>query len=569
MPIVPIPGMIRRWLGPSFGALDRRPGPLVPEIPVRIRRCLAMVAAAAAIGPGRASAQQPTIEETPAGAVGGVRSSLGTIPGTNVESLLGQMPGASSSQDLLSPPGGYFGGRLGPSVPRVPLSATVPGAGFVPPSEFGIAPTPGIPSADLPTYGPLDLPASIEDEGPPDGLTLDAAIDRLVVANPTLRAQRFELPQARADVLTAGLRANPILYADSQLIPYGSYSNQRPGGPVQYDLNITYPLDVTGKRRARVRFATRAVHALEAQYQNAVRLQIDNLYTAYVDALAARETVRLAEASTAGLGRITALSEELLRQGQTTEADVSRFRSQAAAASIALDDARASLSQTRHFLGVLLGIPPAEATSIELRGSIRDPIPEIPPPEELIATAIRARPDLNAYRLGIETAKANVDLARANRFSDVYVLYQPYTFQDNSPFGKKSGTSWALGVTVPLPIYNRNQGNIQRAQLNVSQTAAELEALRGQIVAEVRRADREYRVTKTALARTEAEWIPSARRVRDDALRLFRGGEVDALEYLSAERDFNEVVRHDRDLLVRHRRSMLDLNTAVGTRVLP
>ena len=81
--------------------------------------------------------------------------------------------------------------------------------------------------------------------------------------------------------------------------------------------------------------------------------------------------------------------------------------------------------------------------------------------------ALALRPDVVSFRLGIHTAEANVRLQRANRFSDVYVLYQPYTFQDNTPVGLKSATSWALGVTVPLPLYNRNQGNIERAKLNV------------------------------------------------------------------------------------------------------
>jgi cobalt-zinc-cadmium efflux system outer membrane protein len=63
--------------------------------------------------------------------------------------------------------------------------------------------------------------------------------------------------------------------------------------------------------------------------------------------------------------------------------------------------------------------------------------------------------------------------------------------------------------------------------------------------------------------------IPAARRVRDSAFRRLQGGETSAIEYLDAQKDYNEVVRQYRDVLVRHRRAMLDLNTAVGVRVLP
>ena len=61
-------------------------------------------------------------------------------------------------------------------------------------------------------------------------------------------------------------------------------------------------------------------------------------------------------------------------------------------------------------------------------------------------------------------------LARANRFADAYLLYQPFTYQNNAPFGTQSATSWALGITVPLPVYNRNQGNIERARINIHQS---------------------------------------------------------------------------------------------------
>src|SRR4029077_15119242 len=96
-----------------------------------------------------------------------------------------------------------------------------------------------------------------------------------------------------------------------------------------------------------------------------------------------------------------------------------------------------------------------------------------PPTDELIQIAQAFRPDIAAFRLGVKSAEANVRLQLANRFTDVYVLYQPYTLQDNSPYGLKSPTSWALGVTVPLPVYNRNQGGIARAKMNVTQSQIE------------------------------------------------------------------------------------------------
>ena len=103
--------------------------------------------------------------------------------------------------------------------------------------------------------------------------------------------------------------------------------------------------------------------------------------------------------------------------------------------------------------------------------------------------AVEERPDVVSLRLGIQRAEADVRLARANAYSDVYVLWQPYTFQDNSPYGLKSQYSWALGVTVPLPIYNRNQGGIQRAKLNVTQSQIQLSDLERQAKIDVAAGD--------------------------------------------------------------------------------
>ena len=97
-----------------------------------------------------------------------------------------------------------------------------------------------------------------------------------------------------------------------------------------------------------------------------------------------------------------------------------------------------------------------------------------------------------AYRLGIASAQANVGLQRANRFQDAYLLYQPYTYQNNAPYGKQSGASWAVGITVPLPIYNRNQGNIERAKINVYQTEVQLAFQEKRVENEVRQAIKEY-----------------------------------------------------------------------------
>lgn len=486
------------------------------------------------------------------------------------ESLLGPAPGSSGSS-FAGEPGGSGGIVGGAGHARVPMTLSRPGSWIGYAQLKGeVIPTPSTRAGAAPPHGLLHLPEDDEDEGPPDGLNLDAAIEVLRNNNLSLRAKAFEIPQAQADVLTAGLRANPLLFADSQLIPYGAYDVvDNPGGPIQYDVNINYPLDVNRKRRARVAVASHARRVLEAQFQDAVRAEIANLYVLYVDVLAARETVRFAQAAVTGLDRILEVTKAQRAGSLKTQAEVNQIQIQRDAAAIGLLEAEAGLRSAKRALATLLNVPPQQALGIELRGTIHDRVPAPPDAEELISLAMTARPDLASFRLGVARAQADVRLAQANRFADVFVLVQPFTSQQNYAPGSSGSRSWAVGATVAIPLHDRNQGNIQRAQINVSQTRVELAALERQIINEVESAHGEYSVTRMAIERLSRDLLPAARHVLDTNFKLYREGETDLVSYLSAQRDYNELIRQYRDTLVRHRRSMLHVNTVVGERLLP
>ncbi len=238
-----------------------------------------------AIGLSRsACAQAPTIEHQ--GVVTG-SGALNSRPGS-MDSLLGPMPGSASGVRGMQPGrDDMLLGRIGTSMPRVPTAVTTPGGVYQgPPVSRGVTAPQPIPAPRPSFYGTLELPKLEAEEGPANGLTLDQAIELLVHRNLDLRAKYMEIPQGRADVLTASLRANPIFYADRLLVPYGSDSIRRPGGPTQYDVNISQPIDFSHKRQARTTYAARALQVMEAQYQDEVRLAIQSLYNAYVDVLA-------------------------------------------------------------------------------------------------------------------------------------------------------------------------------------------------------------------------------------------------------------------------------------------
>lgn len=459
------------------------------------------------------------------------------------------------------------GGRVGPSASRAPIGSFNPPTRVVR-EEIGRRPA-VVEAAPVPAYGDLALPGSTDQPRPRGNLTLDSAIEQLIRQNLGLLALQFEIPMAQADVLTANLRANPIFYADTQLQPYGNYTRFNPGGPQQYDVNITYPIDWSRKRRARTASAEKAKRSTEAQFQDSVRIQIDNLYTLFVDAVAAEETKRYSEKYLAGITNLYELNVQLLKRGQVTESTTDALRSQVEQAQLQVRAASHALAKTSRSLAQMLNVPRADAHRIRVEDALRDARDLPDPPEALIQRAVESRPDLLAYRLGLQRALADVDLAKANRYSDVYLLYQPYTLQDNRPYGLKSPYSWAVGVTASLPVYNRNQGNIRKAELNVRQTQVELAELERRVTDETDEAIREFQLSREAMLELEREVLPAAQRVKDSAYQRLQAGQTSLIEYLEAQKDYNEVVRLYRDALVRHRRSMLDLNTAVGARVLP
>ncbi|MFI5457316.1 MAG: TolC family protein, partial [Isosphaerales bacterium] len=375
----------------------------------------------------RAGAQAPTVD-----------TSVPALPGSST-SLLGRLPGAGGgSFGNLPGAGGILGGRAGVSAPKgIPTTVTTPGSGPGP-TEMQMAISSPQPQPVGPVSsrfsGPLEPPSGPEDEGPPDGLTLDRAIDITLERSLDLRAKFYEIPMARADILQANLRSNPVFYQDGQLLQYRGSSTQfsraAPGGPSQVDTNITYPLDVSHKRQARTVVAGRAERILEAQYQDAVRNRIDDVFGAYVNALGARQTVRYSVKSVDGYEQLVSLTKQLHERGQVPLADLNLVENKLRIARLGSRDAKASFRKAKLDLGSLMNLKLGEIATLELRGAIDDLAPPPPPVAELQKIALAERPDVAAFRLGVSYAESAVRLAKANAFSDVYLLWQPYTLQD-------------------------------------------------------------------------------------------------------------------------------------------
>jgi cobalt-zinc-cadmium efflux system outer membrane protein len=442
---------------------------------------------------------------------------------------------------------------------------------------------PSWPSTESYLVGPLEVPA--EDDGPANALSLNAAIERLLAVNADLAAQFQDIPKARADILTAGLRNNPLLFVNVSNIPYGHFSPQRPAS-TNYDITVIQQVDINGKRGCRIRAAQEAKSVLEAQYQDAVRRKLDRLHDAFVDVLEARqalgalqaglvrlkameETTKLIRARSVSEGRSTLAYASGSDETAQTSADMDAIAVARTDAELAIPRAETALLQSRRALALLLGIPSEQAPAIQITGMLHDCAPPPPGMEELVRIALQTRPDLTAYQLGISRALADLRREKAEAVDDLFVLYTPYTVNDYSPLGKQSASGWGMGVVVSLPFFDRNQGEIARARVNVTQTQMEQQGLVRRIVNEVQYAATEYAVSREAVDQYERSILADARALRDEQDRLFANGQASLDSWLEAQREYDEVVREYLEALVYHRRTMLRLNGAVGQRILP
>lgn len=420
---------------------------------------------------------------------------------------------------------------------------------------------------DAPTPCPPELLAE-DAEGPADGLTLSAAIERLLADNTDLAARYQDIPKARADVLTAGLRSDPVLFLSAAPLPYAGFSAQRPGATT-YDITLVQALDLSGKHRAGKQAAEKMVPVLEARYQDAVRRKIDVLYLAFVNVLEARAGLGLARANLDQLTRIEETARDLVRQEQRPPTETTRVVLRRTRARVALQRVEAALVQTRRDLADLLDLPRDRTDCLRIRDALRDGSPPPPCVEELISIALRARPDLAAHRLSVVHADAVVRHEKAEALEDFYLFYSPYQALDLSPQNKQSTTAWEVGLLVPMPFFNRNQGEIARARANAVQWRIEVGKEEQQIIDEVRRAATEYAVSRAAVRHYEREVLPEARQLRDEKARAYAAGKKDIGSVLSAQKEYDELLLGYLDALVRHRRSMLQLNTVIGQRILP
>ncbi len=422
----------------------------------------------------------------------------------------------------------------------------------------------------------LAAPASAQVAVSTRGLTYQQAVQEGMAHNLDLLAAQYNVPLAEADELTAGLWNNPSLLIDTIFHPFGkNYNQTSAAGPRQYDLGFSYPFDLSGKIPAARRSAAKAVDVAKAAFQDAARQKLRDIRLAYIDVLVFRHQLDLAKEKQDSLQQLLDVIES--RIGGASRLPLLRLRAQLARDQAVLDrrQREVTMRAAQTALAVILGR--AQEGALEPATPLRDfPMPPPPSVESLLATALEHRPDMQALRLTLEKARLDRSLALAQRFDNVVATYGfstqgPIEANPDDPTTRKipRGNSWDASVTLPLPFFNRNQGNIRKASLAAEQVQKQIAALELATRQEIAGIYDQLSLNRALIIDYETRQLGNARKVRDEQQKLVGMGSSALLDYFDAVNAYAAAVSAYYDTVGDYRRNVARLNAACASEVMP
>lgn len=379
--------------------------------------------------------------------------------------------------------------------------------------------------------------------------------------NPTLRAGQIGIEESRAQEITAFLRPNPNLsfFAD-QIAPF---PGGPPHGPFAYFLpwaSGSYLLERQGKRELRLESAQKATAVAISNQADLERMLIFNLRMAFVQILQEKTILDLAKENLAYYDHVLEVNRQRFKAGAIARVDLDRLELQRVQYESDLQTAEVSLRTAKIQLLALLN----ERTPVDqfdVAGAF-DFSTQLPVLDDVRQMALDARPDLQAAVQSVDKAKTDHRLAVANGSTDP-------TF--GADFGRNPPIDAYFGVNVsfPLRIFDRNQGEKKRTQLDIGRNEQLLEAARAQVFSDVDSAYAAVNSTIILLMPYKERYLKQATSVRDTIQFSYEHGAASLLDFLNAQADYRSVQVAYLNLLGSYFDATNQLNMAVGREVIP
>jgi cobalt-zinc-cadmium efflux system outer membrane protein len=409
-------------------------------------------------------------------------------------------------------------------------------------------------------FGSLALAGSAFAQGPVK-ITLEQAIQMAFQHNHALQAARTTIQQNQAAEITANLRPNPTFFTDWEYLPIFSHPQgqtvaQYLQASTEGDLGLSYLIERGGKRARRLDAAKSATAVTRSQVADNERGTAFQVGSLFISAQLAESTLDLAQRDLNGFQETVKISDVQFRDGALSENDHLKIKLQLLQFETDVQQALLNKAQALSDLRQQLGYEsvPADydvAGEFEFR-------PLVVTLDELQAKALQNRPDLRAAVLGVTAANSQHALAKANGKQD------PTISANYSHVNGLSAATWSF--SIPLAIFDRNQGNIAQTRVAIRQAEEQQKAANGQVMTDVRDAYEALQESARIAQLFRSSYLDVAQRSRDISEYAYRRGALALLDFLDAERTYRATQLAYRQVVAAYLTALEQLRQATGTR---
>ena len=435
-----------------------------------------------------------------------------------------------------------------PGQTTIPLSSSA--AGQSQPPQGGQS----TPAAAAPTPT-RDRPAATQ-------ITMEQAISLALANSPAIKAARTQIQQSQAQETTANLRPNPTLNWDSQFIPVfnpGAFSTDTLNNLQQFDVGVGYLFERGHKRQNRLQAARDATSVTAAQVADTERTLTFNVAQQFINVLLANSTLQFAEEALRSFQDTVNISEQRYKAGDISEGDFLKIKLQLLQFQTDVSSARVAKVQALGSLRQLVGYA-SLPHDFDVVGDL-DYQPLTAALPDLQVKALATRPDLLAAQKGVKAANSQISLAKANSKVD---------FNASASYSHVSGaSSTSLFFSVPLPIFDRNQGEIARTKFALTGAELTAKAAEDTVMTDVTNAYESASSNQDVVKLYVSGYLKQAQDSRDISQYAYKAGAATLLDFLDAERSYRSTQLAYRQALAAYMLSLEQLRQAIGTRSLP
>ena len=396
--------------------------------------------------------------------------------------------------------------------------------------------------------------------------TWDQVKAKFEATNPALKADADNVDEMRAEEITADLRPNPQFSTTvdgTQIAPNNGVWQPLKGTFVVPGVSYLHERD--RKRELRLKSAQEGTQISESQHEDLKRTLEFTLRSAFVQTLEAKTIVELAQDDLAYYDKIIAINRDRFKAGDIAQIDLDRiellrvqYESELQTAIVNLRTAKIQLLQ---LLNDHTPVVQFDVTGpFDFSGAIQ-------PLADFRQIALDNRPDLQAALETIQQSQINHKLAIANGSTDpTFSAWYTWNSSNNNANGLQT---LGASVNIPLRIFDRNQGEKQRTQIDIDRSLQASEAARAQVFSDVDTAYAEVQSNIELLKPYKTQYNAQALRVRDSVTYSYEHGGASLMDFLNAQSDYRQVQLAYAQLIGAYLTAAAQLNLAVGREVIP